>query len=257
MSDYEVERQRRIEENRHNDSLQRTARRFLEEGCRSKYSYNFSWLGRPIIQYPQDMVALQEIVWAVRPNLIIETGIAYGGSIVFSASLLALLTVCDESSLQDDFREQFKKRRVVGVDIDIRQHNRVAIEKHPLSEMITMIEGPSVDPETIEKVKTIATDYERVLVCLDSNHTHTHVLNELNAYASLTTVGSYCIVSDTVIEDLPANSFPDRPWSRGNNPKTAVWEFLKDHPEFEIDRDIEDRFQITACRDGYLRKTGT
>ncbi len=225
-------------------SLQQQAQSFFETSITTKYSYKFSWLGRPIIQYPQDMVAMQELIWKVQPDLIIETGIAHGGSLIFSASMLELNAIC--GACQD--------AEVLGVDIDIRAHNREAIEAHPMFKRISMIQGSSVDPEIIEQVKAKASGKQKILVCLDSNHTHDHVLAELEAYAPLTSVGSYCVVFDTVIEDLPDNMFSDRPWSKGNNPKTAVWEYLKTHPEFEIDKSIQDKLLITVAPDGYLKR---
>jgi len=219
-----------------------------------KYSYHYEWLGRPIIQYPQDIVAMQELVWRIKPDLIIETGIAHGGSLIMSASMLALLDLCDGIKSNSTIEPEKSKRKVLGVDIDIRPHNRAAMEGHPMASRIQMIQGSSIDPGVIAKVHAIAATYSRVLVCLDSNHTHEHVLAELHAYAPLTSVGSYCVVFDTIIEDLPAEMFPDRPWGPGNNPKTAVWEFLKGHSEFEIDRVIQDKLLITVAPDGYLRR---
>lgn len=221
---------------------------FLLQTINDRYSYNFSWMSRPIIQYPQDIVAFQELVSLVNPNLIIETGIAHGGSLVLSASMLCLLDV------MDGLDPRQSPRKVVGVDIDIRPHNRKAIDEHPLRFKMELIEGSSIDPEIIQKVRSHADGVDRVLLSLDSNHTHEHVLAELNAYADLVSVGSYCIVYDTVIEDLPAGSFPDRPWDVGNNPKTAVHEWLKTHPEFEIDKDIDNKLLISVAPDGYLKR---
>jgi cephalosporin hydroxylase len=206
--------------------------------CDARYLYNFSWLGRPIIQFPQDLVAMQEIIWNIKPDLIIETGIAHGGSLIFYASLLELLG---------------GDGQVVGIDIDIREHNRVEIEKHSMFKRIMMIEGSSTSQEIIEKLCRIA-DRKKVLVCLDSNHTHEHVLRELELYTPLVSVGSYCVVFDTIIEDMPADSFPDRPWDKGNNPKTAVYEFLNSNDHFEIDREIENKLLITVAPDGYLKR---
>ena len=172
-----------------------------------KYSYHYEWLGRPIIQYPQDMVAMQELVWRIKPDLIIETGIAHGGSLIMSASMLALLDLCDGIESSSTIDPNKSKRKVLGVDIDIRPHNRAAIEAHPMASRIQMIQGSSIDPEIIAKVQALASSYSRVLVCLDSNHTHEHVLAELNAYAPLTSVGSYCVVFDTIIEDMPPRCF--------------------------------------------------
>jgi cephalosporin hydroxylase len=208
-----------------------------------RYSYNFDWLGVPIIQYPQDLVALQEIVWRVRPNVIVETGVARGGSVIFYASLLELIAACggDEG-------------RVIGVDIDIRDHNRRAISAHPLSKRIALIEGSSTEPEVVGRVQEKIADGSRVLVCLDSNHTHDHVLAELRAYAPMVSVGSYAVVFDTVIEDLPSEAIGVRPWGRGNNPRTAVRAFLRDCGDFVIDDAIADKLQITVARGGYLRR---
>jgi cephalosporin hydroxylase len=220
----------------------------------NKYSYQFNWTDRPIIQYPQDIVAMQELIWQVKPDLIIETGIAHGGSLIFSASMLAQLDICDAIEADTSFTPKESQRKVLGIDIDIRAHNRAAIEAHPMYSRIQMIEGSSIAPEIIEQVKTIASEYKRILVCLDSNHTHEHVLAELEAYAPLASVGSYCVVFDTIVEDMPADMFPDRPWGPGNNPKTAVWEYLKTHPEFEIDKDIQYKLLITVAPDGYLKR---
>lgn len=219
-----------------------------------KYSYHFEWLGRPIIQYPQDIVAMQELIWEVKPDLIIETGIAHGGSLIFSASMLAMLDMFDAIEQGITFDPKKCRRKVLGIDIDIRTHNREAIEAHPIATRIHMIQGSSVAPETIEQVYQFAKDYKRILICLDSNHTHEHVISELKAYAHLASVGSYCVVFDTVIEDMPKEMFPDRSWGPGNNPKTAVWEYLKTHPEFEIDKSIQHKLLITVAPDGYLKR---
>jgi len=220
----------------------------------NNYSYHFRWLGRPIIQYPQDIVAMQELIWRVQPDLIIETGVARGGSLIFSASMLALL---DASAARPAGNSQVAtalKRRVVGIDIDIRPHNRAAIESHPLSEYVTLIQGSSTAYDVIDQVAAITRNAHTVLVCLDSNHTHEHVLSELQAYAPMTTVGSYCVVFDTIVEDLPPEAIGNRPWSRGNSPKTAVHEYLQSHPEFEIDKHIDHKLLISVAPDGYLRR---
>lgn len=219
-----------------------------------KYSYHFEWLGRPIIQYPQDIVAMQELIWQVKPDLIIETGIAHGGSLIMSASMLAMIDYCEAARQGTVLDPKSNRRKVIGLDIDIRAHNRAAIEAHPMAHMIEMIEGDSTDPAIVADVQNRARGYERVLVCLDSNHTHAHVLAELNAYAPLVSKGSYCVVFDTIIEDMPEGSFPDRPWDKGDNPKTAVWEFLKEHDEFVVDEMIENKLLITVAPDGYLKR---
>jgi cephalosporin hydroxylase len=223
---------------------------------KNRYMYNFESLGRPIIQTPIDMVAMQELIWQIKPDLIIETGIAHGGSLIFSASMLALLDMCDAIEAGTTLDPKNSQRKVLGIDIDIRAHNREAIEAHPMASRIQMIQGSSIAPDIIEQVKQAAAGYQRILVCLDSNHTHDHVLAELNAYAPLTSIGSYCVVFDTVVEDMPAEMFPDRPWGPGNNPKTAVWEYLKTHPEFEIDKSIQHKLLITVAPDGYLKCVG-
>jgi cephalosporin hydroxylase len=219
-----------------------------------KYSYHFEWMGRPVIQYPQDIVAMQELILSVKPDLIIETGIAHGGSLIFSASMLAMLDMCDAIEQGATIDPKKSRRKVLGVDIDIRAHNRAAIEAHPMASRIQMIQGSSIAPEVVAQVKAIASEYKTVMVFLDSNHTHDHVLAELQEYAPLTSVGSYCAVFDTVIEDMPKEMFPDRPWGPGDNPKTAVWEFLKTHPEFVIDSAIDNKILITVAPDGYLKR---
>ncbi|MGE5622573.1 MAG: cephalosporin hydroxylase family protein [Bacillota bacterium] len=237
-----------------NLDAQALSRIWSRETNRNGYTYNFAWLGRPIIQYPQDIVAMQELIWKVKPDLIIETGIAHGGSLVFSASMLALLDLDEGIGRGEKIDPAVSRRKVLGIDIDIRSHNRAAIEAHPMASRIQMIQGSSIAPDVIEQVKAVAASYSRILICLDSNHTHEHVAAELEAYASLTSVGSYCVVFDTLIEDMPKDLFPNRPWGPGNNPKTAVRDFLKTHPEFEVDRDIQHKLLITVAPEGYLRR---
>lgn len=239
---------------------------WIRESIRHNYAQNFNWLGRPIIQIPQDIYALQELIWRVKPDLVIETGIAHGGSLVMSASMLALIDYCDAVEAKQSIDPFSSKRKVLGIDIDIRSHNRSAISAHPMSHMIEMIQGSSIDPEVIAKVVSTASSYSRILICLDSNHTHDHVLAELDAYAPLTSPGSYCIVWDTGVEDLPADFCKDRPWGRGNNPKTAVWEYLRrlDSSKavaadgaplrFVMDKTIENKLSITASPDGFLKR---
>lgn len=254
MNAFQEEVIARIDATSKNKTLCAAAAEFMQASTIPKYSYNFSWQGRPIIQYPQDMVAMQELIWQIKPDLIIETGIAHGGSLIFSASLLALLDMCDAIESGATLDPKMPQRKVLGIDIDIRAHNRAAIEAHPMTSRIQMIQGSSIAPEIIEQVKQLAKGYERVLVCLDSNHTHDHVLAELEAYAPLTSVGSYCVVFDTIVEDLPKEMFPDRPWGPGDNPKTAVWEYLKTHHEFAIDMSIQHKLLITVAPDGYLKR---
>lgn len=254
MKTFEQEVNDRISDNWQNKELVNIAYAFIKASIIQKYSYNFSCLSRPIIQYPQDMVAIQEIIWEVKPDLIIETGIAHGGSLIMSASMLALLDYCQAVETYQPLNPEVSRRQVLGIDIDIRAHNRAAIEAHPLAHKIDMIQGSSIDPDIIAQVHEYAKGYDRILVCLDSNHTHSHVLAELEAYAPLTSVGSYCVVFDTVVDDMPSDFFPDRPWGPGNNPKTAVLEYLKTHPEFESDKNIEHKLLITVAPDGYLRR---
>ena len=252
---FEQEVKERVVANGENANLRANAAAFMKSSLTPQYSYNFSWLGRPIIQYPQDIVAMQELIWSIQPDLIIETGIAHGGSLIFSASILALLDVADAIESRVAINPKEIRRKVLGIDIDIRDHNRAAIDAHPMASRVQMIQGSSIAPEVIEEVRDVAANYSRVLVCLDSNHSHGHVLAELQGYAPLTSKGSYCVVFDTVVEDMPKEMFSDRAWGPGNNPKTAVWEYLKTHPEFEIDTSIQNKLLITVAPDGYLKRT--
>ena len=244
----------RVKSYKDEEEMRKAAADFMLSSTKPKYCYNFSWQSRPIIQYPQDMVAMQEIIWKVKPDLIIEMGIAHGGSLIYNASILAMLDMCEAIKEHRIIDPKISERKILGVDIDIREHNKTEIEKHPMSSRIEMIEGSSISPEIIEKVKDYAKDYKCILVYLDSNHTHEHVLAELEAYAPLTSVGSYCVVFDTIIEDLPKNAYPDRPWGPGDNPKTAVYDYLKNHPNFEIDKNIFEKLLISVCPDGFLKK---
>ncbi|MBI1172831.1 cephalosporin hydroxylase [bacterium] len=254
MTEFEQEVSARLEAVPANQALQAAAAGFLKESIAARYSYNFFWMGRPIIQYPQDMAAMQEIVWQVRPDVIVETGIAHGGSLVLSASLLALLDLCDATETGEMLDPSKPKRRVVGIDIDIRAHNRAAIEAHPMANRITMIEGSSIDAAIVAQVSAAVGDAKRVLVCLDSNHTHDHVLAELQAYAPMVTPGSYCIVFDTVVEDLPKELSFDRPWGPGANPKTAIHAWLPTQTEFQIDRSWDAKLVVSVAPDGFLKR---
>lgn len=233
-----------------------TSRRWRELAFAHKYMYHFSWLDRPIIQLPGDVVATQELIWGVKPDLIIETGIAHGGSLALSASVLALLDYADAINRKELLDPAKPNRKVIGIDIDIRAHNRAALDANPMRSRIELIEGSSIDPVIVAQVQDRAKCAGRVMVFLDSNHTHEHVLAELEAYAPLVTPESYCVVFDTVVEDLPHDAFPDRPWSKGNNPKTAVWQYLKLHPEFAIDQQIEDKLMTSVAPSGYLKRVG-
>jgi cephalosporin hydroxylase len=236
--------------------LQKATADWIRASLPNKYSYNFSWLGRPIIQYPQDMVAVQEMIWRVKPDLIVETGIAHGGSLILSASMLALLDICEAAQARHNFDPKKSRRKVLGIDIDIRAHNQAAIAAHPLASYIEMIQGSSVKADIVNQVHARARQCTTVMVFLDSNHTHSHVLEELMAYAPLTSKDSYCVVFDTIVERLPKSAFDDRPWGPGNNPMTAVDAYLADHPEFEIDTSMDNKLQITVAPRGYLRRIG-
>lgn len=217
---------------------------FLRDSINEKYSYNFTWMGRPIIQYPQDLVAVQEIIWEVKPDLIIETGVAHGGSAVFFASLLELNAQCGGP----------KDAEVWCVEIDLRSHNREALLAHPMYPRLRIFDGSSVDEKIASTIAEKAANCQRVMVILDSNHTHEHVLEELKLYASLVSVGSYCVVFDTVIEDLDGVEFVDRPWGKGDNPKTAVAEFMKTNSDFVVDYAIDEKLLISAAPGGYLKR---
>lgn len=220
------------------EDLRRKTRDWFVHASKYEYSYHFTWLGRPIIQFPQDILAVQEIIWAVKPELIVETGIARGGSLMLSASMLELVG---------------GPGLVVGIDIDIREANRAAIERHPLAKRITMIEGSSTAADVARRVRDLAVGSDRVVVLLDSNHTHDHVLRELEIYSPLVKPGGYIVVFDTVIEDMDAGSFPDRPWDKGNNPATAVRAFLAQSDRFEVDQQIESKLMISVAPGGYLK----
>lgn len=251
---FNKEKQERIEGYSQDIGFQAISKEWVEKSMGMKYVYNFNWLGRPIIQYPQDIMAVQELVWSVKPDLIIETGIAHGGSLILSASMLAMLDLCEAIDEGVSIAPASSKRKVLGIDIDIRSHNREAIEEHPMSSRIQMIQGSSVDPKVVSQVKDIAQGYKKVMVFLDSNHTYEHVLGELEAYAELTSVNSYCVVFDTFVEEMPEELFPDRPWAPGNSPKTAVREFLAKNKVFEIDKDIQNKLLITVATDGFLKR---
>ncbi|WP_312360776.1 cephalosporin hydroxylase family protein [Ensifer sp.] len=254
MSEFAKEVEGRVAAVPANKDLNDSAAQFMRTSIASQYSYNYFWLGRPIIQYPQDMVAMQELIWTVKPDLIIETGIAHGGSLILNASMLALLELSEAAEKGEIVDPAKPKRKVLGIDIDIRAHNKAAIEAHPMASRIEMIQGSSTAPEIVEQVRKVAAGYSRILVSLDSNHTHAHVLEELNLYAPLTSVGSYCVVFDTVVEDLPKELSGDRPWGPGDSPKSAVAEYLKVHPEFEVDQSIDNKLLITVAPGGYLKR---
>lgn len=233
------ERAQRVSNNKNNESLQEAAVAFNVESNRAQYSYNFSWMGRPIIQYPQDMIAMQEIIWEIKPDYIIETGIAHGGSLIYYASLLELIG----------------HGEVIGIDIDIREHNRKEIEAHPMMKRIKMLQGSSIDKKNVEEIKNLVGDNKKIIVCLDSNHTHEHVMNELELYSPFVSTGSYIVVFDTIVEDLPEGYFSQkRPWGISNNPKTAVQQFLKENDNFVVDEQIDNKLLVSVAPQGYLKR---
>lgn len=234
---FDAENRARIAAMAGDSAFRALTREWFTASCRHRYSYHFTWLGLPIIQYPQDVMAMQEIIWRTRPELIVETGIARGGSLVFFASMLEMIGSVG---------------RVVGVDVDIRSHNRAAIENHPLAKRITMLDGSSTDAGIVEEIRAIAHGIRSILVVLDSNHTHGHVLRELELYSPLVQKGGYLIVMDTVVEDLPAELFPDRPWRPGDSPRTAVQAFLRNNDRFRVDEEIENKLLLTVAPGGYL-----
>lgn len=254
MADFQTELAERLRAAPGNGPLLQAAGNFMRESIASRYSYNYSWMGRPIIQYPQDMVALQEVIWRVRPDVIVETGIAHGGSLMLSASLLAMLDMCDAAEAGTMIDPRHPARRVIGIDIDIRAANRKLIEAHPLHHRISMIEGSSIDPAIVAQVCQMIEPGQHVLVCLDSHHSHDHVLAELQAYAPMVTAGSYCIVFDTIVEHLPRHLSFDRPWGPGDNPATAVASWLDGRQDFEIDRDIDAKLLVSVAPGGFLRR---
>jgi cephalosporin hydroxylase len=235
---FKDEVEQNIMEQGKNVVVKKAASEFMEASIRSRYSYNFTWLGRPIIQYPQDIVAIQEIIYEVQPDLIIETGIAHGGSLVLHASICELIG----------------KGEVLGIDIDIREHNRAEIIKHRMSKRISMIEGSSIDEGIIKKVAEKIEGKEKVIVILDSNHTHEHVLAEMNLYAKFVSKNSYMLIFDTVVEDLPNDIYDNRPWGVGDNPKTAVFEFLKTNNDFVIDENYDNKLLLTVAPSGFLKR---
>lgn len=234
---FERERVERIEGYKSDEGLKHSGDQFVKETVLAQYSYNFSWMGRPIIQYPQDMVAMQELIWDIKPALIIETGVAHGGSLIFYASLLELIG----------------DGEVIGIDIDIRAHNRKAIEDHPMSKRIKLIQGSSIDEDIVAQVQALAAGKGPVMVLLDSNHTHDHVLAELEMYSSMVTKDSYLVVFDTIVEHMADDCYPDRPWGPGNNPKSAVYEFFKKTDRFVIDDDVDAKLLVSVAPSGYLR----
>ena len=245
---FKKETEERILKQGLNDTLSTAAQNFFSLSHKDQYSYNFSWLGRPIIQYPQDIIALQEIIFDVQPDFIIETGIAHGGSLIFSASMLALLDI------MEGVDTKMSSRKVVGVDIDIREHNRKEIEAHPLYYKINLVEGSSIDSKTIHEVESYIDQKKKILVCLDSNHTSDHVFKELQNYSKLVSIDSYCIVFDTCLQYVSEESYQNRPWSRTDNPMVGVKKWLKKNKNFVVDNTIDDKLLITAAPNGFLKR---
>lgn len=244
---FEREVRARIAANAHDEALRAASQAWIELADAAEYEYNFSWMGRPIIQYPQDIVALQEIIWRTRPEVIVETGIARGGTTLFYASMLRLLGLGPRG----------EPRRLVSIDIEIRAHNRAAIEAHPMFDpgLVTLLEGSSIDPAIVAQVHALAAGHD-VLVCLDANHAHAHVLEELRRYAPLVGKGGYIVVFDTSIATIAAGGYPGRPWGPGDNPLTAVQAFLAEDRRFVVDQGIEDQLMITSAPGGFLRCVG-
>lgn len=234
---YLAEINNRAQDYAKNSELKKSSEDFFFKSVENKYSYNFTWLGRPIVQYPQDIIAMQEIIWDIQPDLIIETGIARGGSLIFYASMLELID---------------NNGKVLGVDIDIRDHNREGIESHKLSHRIDMIQGSSISQETIKKVQEIAKGFKKILVILDSNHTYQHVKEELTLYSELIKKGSYVVVFDTIINDLSVETNGTRPWGPDDNPMVAVHEFLEQNDRFRINENIQNKLLFTVAKNGYL-----
>lgn len=238
------------------DELRSLSKNWVIRAAKHNYSYHFEWLGRPIIQHPQDMIGVQQLLWDVQPDLIIETGIARGGSLIFYSSILELISICGGST----------NSAVLGIDIDIRHHNYESIINHPLSKRVNMIQGSSTSEMTYNRVLEFCKNYKKILVCLDSNHTYEHVLKELELYAPLVSSGSYCIVFDTIVDDMPSEMFINRPWGADNNPKQAVHDYIKIINEksitgldgsvlkYTIDKNIENQLLITVAPDGFLRR---
>lgn len=267
IAQFQAERLERIEDYNQDDEWNDLSKRWQEMAFEKKYVYNFEWMDRPIIQMPSDILAVQDAIWKCKPDLIIETGIAHGGSLALSASILALLDIADAASTGDVLDPKAPRRKVLGIDIDIREHNLREIERHPMFSWMELIEGSSTAQDVIDAVAARVEKFDRIMVILDSNHTHEHVLAELEAYAPFVSMGSYCIVYDTVIEFLPATMYPDRPWHPGANPKTAIDAFLSSLEggervdssgttlTFEVDSAIDSKSAVSSAPGGFLLRT--
>lgn len=236
--DYIAERDARVVDLSNDEEFKSISNQWRQMALERKYMNNFSWLGRPIIQLPGDIMAVQELISSIKPTVVVETGIAHGGSLLLSASVLHLNKI---------------EGKVIGVDIDIRPHNYNAIRESSFFGMIELIEGSSIDEQVFSKINDLITDEDKVMVFLDSNHTHDHVMQELDLYSRLVSIGSYMVVFDTHVEDMPDDYvWEDRPWGKGNNPKTAVHEWIVSNTNFEIDNDIEHKVMLTSAPDGFL-----
>lgn len=240
IEEFKKERDEAMKAMANDQELKKKSVDWMLHSDKYKYTYNFSWMGRPIIKYPQDIVIMQELIWRVKPDLIIETGIAHGGSIIFSSSMMELLG---------------NGGKVIAVDIDIRKHNRDEIEKHPMMKNITMLEGSSVDEKIVGQIADYAKGFKKVMVVLDSNHSHEHVYRELELYTPVVSVGSYILLPDTFVEFFPKGYVTNRPWDVGNNPYTAMEAFLKTTDRFIKDEEITNKLLITeALGGGYLKR---
>lgn len=250
LEKFDLESSENIKRMSKDERLRHASQEWINLSSPHRYVYNWRWMGLPIIQLPADIVVTQELIWKVRPTVIIETGVARGGSIIFNASQLVLLDLCENGVVSTGST----KRRCIGIDIDIRAHNRHAIETHPLSNMVELIEGSSIDQATLDHVKSLIKPNDRVMIILDSHHTHQHVITELLQYAPLVSEGSYLIVHDTGIEFAKTDAFQDREWGVGNNPLTALNEFLSKNSNFQIDDNVCSKLLITSSPNGYLER---
>ncbi|CAK7061649.1 MAG: Rhamnosyl O-methyltransferase [Desulfovibrio sp.] len=244
LETYKAESLTRVAEYHADKDLQNMGHDFLQTAINKQYAYNFFWCGVPLLQIPQETQAMQEVIWEVKPDCIIETGVAWGGSLMFSASMLCVLESCN----------YITNGLVIGIDIEIRPHNKQNIQAHPLASKIHLLEGSSIDENIVAQVSRLVEDKKRILVCLDSNHTHAHVLQELRLYSPFVGIGSYCIVGDTGIEDFENAPHTERPWGAGNSPKSAVHAFLKESSDFIVDSHTERKLIFTGSPDGYLKR---
>ena len=235
--EFEADKRIKAEAQARDPALRQKALDLVIESDKYHYGYQWTWLGLPIIQLPQDIVATQEIIWATKPDVIIETGIAWGGSVVLYASILQLIG----------------KGEVVAIDLNLYDHVSKQIMDYPFSSRIHLYKGSSTDPGVVARVKSHVKAGQSVMVLLDSNHTHEHVLDELRTFGPMVTKGQYVVVSDTVVEDMPAQTHRPRAWGPGNNPQTALRAYLKETDRFEIDQQVNRKLLLTYTPDGYCR----